>query len=141
MTTTSNSLSNIPPPTCGNSISFIKSNKGKPLLLLNQYLFKCNKSTGSKRYWICTESGCGVAVQTQLNNDFLSISGDHNHTADPDALRRRLLKDKMKDRIFTETTSLTKIYDEEIAKANLSQAETAQFPTVVEYRTYLPQEK
>ena len=85
-------------------------------------MFKCNKSTDSKRYWICIEGGCGVSIQTKLNNDFLSISGDHNHTIDPDVLQRKVLKEKMKDRILTETTSIITIYDEEIAKATLSEA-------------------
>ncbi len=43
----------------------------------------------------------------------------------------------MKNRILTETTSLTKIYDEEIAKSKLSTAGAAHFPTVIEYRTDL----
>ena len=85
-------------------------------------MFKCNKSTDSKRYWICIEGGCGVSIQTKLNNDFLSISGDHNHAIDPDVLQRKVLKEKMKDRILTETTSIITIYDEEIAKATLSEA-------------------
>ena len=122
------------------SVSFVKSNKGKPLLLLNQYMFKCNKTTDSKRYWICTQDGCDVSVRTKLNNEFLSISGDHDHVIDPDVLQRKLLKQKMKDRIITETTSITTIYDEEISKANLFEAGAAQFPTVIEYRTYLIQE-
>ena len=136
-----NTLDASPSTTSQYSVSFVKSNKGKPLLLLNQYIFKCNKSTDSKRYWICTEGGCDVSVQTKLNNEFLSISGDHDHVIDPDVLQRKLLKEKMKDRILTETASITTIYDEEISKANLYEAGTAQFPTVIEYRTYLTREK
>ncbi|CAF2843657.1 unnamed protein product [Rotaria sp. Silwood2] len=116
------------------SISFLKSNKGKTLLLLNQYLFKCNKTTHSKKYWICIERECKVFVQTDLNDQFLLITGDHNHVVNPDLIEAKLLKEKMKHRILTETTSLTQIYDQEIANTKLSEATAAQFPTVIEYR-------
>ncbi|CAF3819673.1 unnamed protein product [Rotaria sordida] len=117
------------------SISFLKSNKGKTLLLLNQYLFKCNKTTHSKKYWTCIERGCGVSVQTDLNDQFLLINGDHNHVVNPDLIEVKVLKEKMKHRILTETTSLTQIYDQDIANAKLSEATAAQFPTVIEYRS------
>ncbi|CAF4668553.1 unnamed protein product, partial [Rotaria socialis] len=41
----------------------------------------------------------------------------------------------MKERILTETTPITKIYDEEIVKAKLSKAAAAILPTVIEYRS------
>ncbi|CAF0713721.1 unnamed protein product [Adineta steineri] len=41
----------------------------------------------------------------------------------------------MKERILNETTSLTKIYDEEVKKACLSAEEIALLPTVVEFRS------
>ena len=42
----------------------------------------------------------------------------------------------MKERLLAETTSITKIYDEEVVKANLSKSATAIMPTVVEYSVY-----
>ncbi|CAF5140286.1 unnamed protein product, partial [Rotaria socialis] len=39
----------------------------------------------------------------------------------------------MKQRILTETTPITKIYDEEIVKAKLSKAAAVILPTVIEY--------
>ena len=119
-----------------NKISFVTSNKGKPLLSFGHHLFKCNKTTDTKRYWICIERQCGVFVHTNLNDEFLLVSGDHNHVADPDVLETRVLREKMKNRIINETTSITKIYDEEIAKACLAESTAATFPTVVEYRMY-----
>ncbi len=100
--------------------------------MLNQHLFKCNKTTDSKRYWICLEGGCGVSVHTNLANEFLSIFGIHDHAICPDELERKALKERMKNRILAERTSITKIYDEEIVKAG-----AAQFPTVIEYRNDL----
>jgi len=75
-------------------------------------------------------------MQTNLENEFLSISSDHNHVANPDMLEIKSLKEKMKERILTETTSITKIYDEEVAKACLSEEGAATLPTIIEYRKY-----
>ncbi|CAF4823198.1 unnamed protein product, partial [Rotaria magnacalcarata] len=41
----------------------------------------------------------------------------------------------MKERILAETTSITKICDEEIVKANISKGATALIPTVVDFRS------
>ena len=116
-------------------LSCLKTNKGKPLLVYNQYTFKFNQKSSSKKYWLCTEHGCGVYMHTDLNNEFLSITSDHNHVANPDILEIKSIKDKMKERILAETTSITKIYDEEVAKAHLSEEGAAALPTVIEYRT------
>ena len=115
-------------------ISFTKSNKGKPLLIHENYVFKCNKITTNKKYWLCTERECGVYLHTCINDQLMHIAGVHKHPANPDQLQVKLVRDKMKERILVETTSITKIYDEEIIKANLSREATAVMPTIVEYR-------
>jgi hypothetical protein len=50
----------------------------------------------------------------------ICITGDHNHAANPEQIATKILRDRMKERILAETTSITKIYDEEIVKTNLS---------------------
>ena len=80
-----------------------------------------------------------VFVRTSLCNDFLHISGEHNHPSNPDQVEVKLIRDKMKERILAETTPITKIYDEEIAKVTLSKAATAMIPTIIEYRMFLIQ--
>lgn len=117
-------------------ISFLTTNKGKPLLVLNQYTFKCNKIKITKKYWICTDSNCNVYVHTNLENEFFLVTGDHNHITDPNIFEIKSLKDKMKNRILSETTSITKIYDEEVTKASLTDEAVAALPTVIEYRMY-----
>jgi len=86
MTTKDNTPSNPPSSTGQPSILFVKSNKGNALLLLNQYLFKCKKATESNKYWICIKASCAVSIRTNLNDEFLLITGDHNHVAEPDIL-------------------------------------------------------
>ena len=39
------------------SISFIKSQKGKALLVASDYIFKLNKTTTTTKYWKCTNNG------------------------------------------------------------------------------------
>ena len=117
-------------------ISFATSNKGNPLIICDNYLFRCNKTTISKKYWICTEKDCCVYIHTNVNKELISVSGNHNHSANPDQLEAKILRDKMKERILAETTPITKIYDEEIVKAKLSKASAAILPTVIEYRMY-----
>ena len=133
MATKSDSDGNSPPPR-QTEISFATSNKGKQILIHENYLFKCNKKTASKKYWQCIERDCGVYTHTTTTDELICVTGPHNHPADPDQLAAKLLRDKMKERILAETTSITRIYDEEIAKANLSKGATAILPTVIEYR-------
>ncbi|CAF1058659.1 unnamed protein product [Rotaria sordida] len=77
---------------------------------------------------MCTEHSCGVYIHTSLTKELICVSGNHNHPANPDQLEAKLLRDKMKERILAETTPITKIYDEEIVKANLSKGATAILP-------------
>ncbi|CAF4422128.1 unnamed protein product [Rotaria magnacalcarata] len=116
-------------------ISFSISNKGKQLLIYENYVFKCNKATANKKYWLCGEQECSVYIHTTVANEMICIKGDHNHPSNPDQLEAKLVRDKMKERIISETTSITKIYDEEVTKANLSKGAAVVLPTVVEYRS------
>ncbi|CAF4108796.1 unnamed protein product [Rotaria sp. Silwood2] len=116
-------------------VSFATSNKGKPMIIHNNRFFKCNKTTESKKYWVCTEKECSVYIHTTITNEFICVRGDHNHSSNPDQVTVKLLRDKMKERILAETTSITKIYDEEIVKANVSKGAIAIIPTIVEYRS------
>ncbi|CAF1550452.1 unnamed protein product, partial [Rotaria sordida] len=129
MTTTTSSV-NDSSNTQQFEILFATSNKGNPLIICDNYLFRCNKTTASKKYWMCTEHGCGVYIHTSLTKELICVSGNHNHPANPDQLEAKLLRDKMKERILAETIPITKIYDEEIVKANLSKGATAILPTV-----------
>jgi hypothetical protein len=133
MTTKSDS-ENCSSETHQSAISFTKSNKGKPIIIHENHLFKCNKTTASKKYWLCVEKECGVYIHISVTNELICITGGHNHSVNPDQLATKLLRDKMKERILAETTSITKIYDEEIVKANLCKGATAIMPTIVEYR-------
>ncbi|CAF4263778.1 unnamed protein product, partial [Rotaria socialis] len=68
------------------SISFINSNKGKPLLVADDYTFKLNKTTTSTKYWICTINGCAAKVHTDLNNGLMKTVGNHSHLPEKENL-------------------------------------------------------
>ena len=53
------------------SIEFISSNKGKPLLVLDSYVYQLNKSTIKKKYWKCEVKYCTATVHTDANDQFL----------------------------------------------------------------------
>ena len=80
------------------TISIIISNKGKPLLLADEYVFKLNKNTTTTKYWICTLNGCSAKVHTDLNSQFIKIVGDHNHFPEKEQLEVREFREKVKQR-------------------------------------------
>lgn len=41
-------------------LNLMTLNKGQPLLVMKNYVYKCNKKTTKKKYWTCTASGCST---------------------------------------------------------------------------------
>ncbi|CAF1494114.1 unnamed protein product, partial [Didymodactylos carnosus] len=73
--------------------------------------------------------GCNSIVRAHLHSkSFLESNNvNHNHPPDEIANKRKLLLDKIKERIVTEPTSVIAIIEQEYAKANLSKDEQYQF--------------
>ncbi|CAF1674237.1 unnamed protein product, partial [Rotaria magnacalcarata] len=71
------------------AISFINSNKGKPLLVADDYTFKLNKATITAKYWICTIKDCAAKVQTDSNNGLMKSVGNHSHLPEEEKLEVR----------------------------------------------------
>ncbi|CAF1220693.1 unnamed protein product [Rotaria magnacalcarata] len=69
------------------AISFINPNKGKPLLVADDYTFKLNKTTTSTN-WICTINGCAAKVHADLNNGLMKTVGNHSHLPETENLRK-----------------------------------------------------
>ena len=123
------SLSN----TINPKLMFITSNKGQPLLVMNGYVYRCNKTTIKKKYWICTTRGCNVLVHTDMNNDYLcGGKNEHQHTTNPELLEVQQTRKQIKRRVINELTSIGMIYDEEMSKTTMSSAAIAIFPTIHE---------
>ncbi|CAF5225515.1 unnamed protein product, partial [Rotaria magnacalcarata] len=73
------------------AISFMNSNKGKPLLVADEYTFKLNKATTTTKYWICTINGCATKVHTDLTNLFMKTAGNHSHLPEKEKIEVREL--------------------------------------------------
>jgi hypothetical protein len=115
------------------SIEFITSNKGKPLLVLDSYVYQLNKSTAKVKYWSCEVKGCFAAVHTDSNNQFLKKRGEHEaHLPSPESIEVRKLKKLVKDRVTQETTPIGQIFEDELVKSQLSQTALVVAPTAEE---------
>ncbi|CAF5227536.1 unnamed protein product [Rotaria magnacalcarata] len=73
----------------------MNSNKGKPLLVADDYTFKLNKATTSTKYWICTINGYAADVHTDLTNLLMKTVGYHSHLREKEKLEVREARDKM----------------------------------------------
>ncbi|CAF2396034.1 unnamed protein product [Rotaria sp. Silwood2] len=112
------------------NISFITSNKGHLLLVLNDYLYKCNKKKANKKYWVCISNGCKVYIQTDPNNTYLcSVRAPHDHEPNPEMVEAKNVHQKIKERALKELTSISMIYEQEVSKTSLSTTTVAILPT------------
>ena len=111
-------------------ISFMTSNKGQRLLVLNEHVYRCNKKTAEKKYWVCMISGCSVTVHTSEDDSYLRGGKSlHDHESSSDFIETTRLRHQMKQRALNELTPINIIYEEEIAKASLNISALATFPT------------
>lgn len=111
-------------------ISFVPSNKGQKLLVLNSHIYRCNKKTARKKYWKCAVKKCSMLVHTDENDVYIGGGKeDHNHEPNGDLIGKRNIRQGMKQRVMNEATPISLIYEEELTKAALSPSSTATFPT------------
>ncbi|CAF3714124.1 unnamed protein product [Rotaria socialis] len=78
------------------TITFSQSNKGKRVLVCDGYVYHLKKSCSKVKYWRYENRLCAAVIHTDIN-------------------------DRFKVREVTEVTPIGCIYDEEVAKAQLSQ--------------------
>jgi len=50
------------------NLSFITSSKGQRLLVMNEYVYSCNKKTTKKKYWKGAVKECSILVHTDEND-------------------------------------------------------------------------
>ncbi|CAF5163126.1 unnamed protein product, partial [Rotaria magnacalcarata] len=77
------------------AISFINLNKGKPLLVADDYTFKLNKATTTTKYWICTIKVCAAKVHTDSNNGLMKSVGTHSHLPEKEKLEVCAAREKI----------------------------------------------
>ncbi len=120
------------------NITFIKSNKGQPLLVLNNYLYNCNKKTAKKKYWVCISSGCTMYVHTDINDTYVCGGvAQHNHESNPEMVTVRQVRDKIKERALNEIIPISMIYEQETSKTSINSTTLAILPTCQEIGTFV----
>ncbi|CAF1380510.1 unnamed protein product [Rotaria sordida] len=118
-------------------LSFTASNRGKPMLIYSGYVYRLKKSTKKVKYWVCQSNSCAVNVHTNANDQFIKANGRHQHLPAPERIELRDLKHTVKERVENETTSVPKIYEEELARSNLSAAALIIAPLAADAKSVL----
>lgn len=114
----------------GEDISFMMSNKGQRLLVLNEHVHRCNKKTPRKKYWVCMISGCSATVHTDENDVYLCGGKSyHEHDSSSNFIKTTLLRHQMKERALKELTPINIIYEEDMSKASPDRCFLAAFST------------
>ncbi|CAM4801162.1 unnamed protein product [Rotaria magnacalcarata] len=113
-------------------MSFITSNKGKPLLVRDSYIYYVSKTTATVKYWRCEDRSCNAGVHTSNKDVFIKTVGIHSHLQSPEEIEVRTFHQNIKRRVINETTAITKIYDEELARQQMSQTAAAIMPSSYE---------
>ncbi|CAF2855277.1 unnamed protein product [Rotaria sp. Silwood2] len=99
------------------------------MLVIDDYVFKLNKTTTTTKYYRCEHRECDVTVHTDINDVPLKTKGDHCHVIEPEKNIIRIFKQVVKERVINESTPIPKIYEEESAKMILTPATIAILPS------------
>ncbi|CAF3223149.1 unnamed protein product [Rotaria socialis] len=104
------------------TITFSQSNKGQRALVCDGNVYHLNKSFSKVKYWRCENRLCAAVIHTDINDQFKVLKSDHsNRLSSPKHIEIIDFKSNIKQRVVTEATPIGRIYDEELAKAQLSQ--------------------
>ena len=113
-----------------NTLSFITSNKGRDLLVKDNFVYKMNKRTSFKIYWICKNKDCPASIHTDIDKKFLKSNEQHNHLLEPEHLEVQKFRNILKERVINETGPIQRIFDEELSKAQFSPDVLSNVPLV-----------
>lgn len=102
------------------------------MLVYSGYVYRLKKSTIKVKYWVCQSETCAAKVHTNINDHFIKANGHHRHMPAPERIELRDMKNRVKERVQDETVSVPKIYEEELARSNLSSVALTLAPLTVE---------
>jgi len=91
-------------------ISFVHSQKGRLMAVIDNYTFKLNRETETTKYWICTFNRCLSKVHTTLDNQLIKLVDKHNHPSEKEKIEKREFREKVKQRAMNETIPVPRIY-------------------------------
>ncbi|GAB0097315.1 hypothetical protein DMENIID0001_129480 [Sergentomyia squamirostris] len=96
-------------------LSFVKSNKGKDLLVHGGFQYKQNVKRGSVVYWKCAESTpCPGRAKT--DGETLTVTQEHTHEPNIVRIESRQLKNALKERALVSQDSPTELFADGTAK-------------------------
>ncbi|CAF5015989.1 unnamed protein product, partial [Rotaria socialis] len=106
------------------TISFINSQKGKQLLIANEYIFKLNKTTTTTKYWKCVVNSCSAKIHTDVNGHLVKINDEHSHPSEKETIEVQCAKAKLSDA----TTAI--LPSEREMNSGINKARRAMTPTM-----------
>ena len=77
-----------------------------------------------------------MSVHTDIHNALMKSNGEHDHLPQPEGIQIKLFREKVKNRVVSETTAIARIYEEEVIKADLSTNALASLPLAREIREF-----
>ena len=84
-----------------NKMEFILSKRGSRKLCRNGYVYDKNKNfPNGNTYWECEErrsgNGCKAKITLDAGENFLRMTGDHTHAANPERIEAGSIRSSMK---------------------------------------------
>ncbi|CAF1659948.1 unnamed protein product, partial [Rotaria sp. Silwood1] len=64
--------------------SVIVGGNGKPLLVMDNFVFKLNKTTNTKKYYRSENPQYTMTLHTDINDVLIGTKGDHSHPPEPE---------------------------------------------------------
>ncbi|CAF3867561.1 unnamed protein product [Rotaria sordida] len=102
------------------ALKFSTTSKGKQLLIYDGYMYNLIKDRGCVKYWRCQERSCSAIIHTNKNDHLKTRSGNHNHVPTPERIELIQFKYEVKRRVLEESTPIARIYDQQLAAAQLT---------------------
>ncbi|GBP31459.1 hypothetical protein EVAR_17949_1 [Eumeta japonica] len=64
----------------GGDWTYVKSQRGKLMIAIGRYRFKCLRVNGPRTYWVCSQvySQCRASL-VSINGEIVKMKNDHNH--------------------------------------------------------------
>lgn len=110
-------------------IQWCKTNRGNDRLCMAGYTYDFMSSSMKNNYrsFRCTrkDRGCRAVIYVLIDSNMYKgcNRAEHNHSSNPNEVKRLLVLAKIKERVFTEPTSITRIIEDEYVKEKLNKDE------------------
>ncbi|XP_018496363.1 uncharacterized protein LOC108864702 [Galendromus occidentalis] len=108
-------------------LNFVKSNRGKPLLCDEGYVYRKDRTINERTHWRCTVKTCFARVKTE--NDSIVGKPEHSHMPDPENIHVRQNLNQLHESAQRESWSRPMALISENLKAITSKAVMGRMPS------------